>query len=237
MIVLTYFDGQWLEMEAYKEWLLHGDDCTSAKCEVCPIPRNKIELSKMVERAIKSHAKDKNHCDRLALYIQSGCIKFTLVSKESAESPGASSTSTFPITSDKFLVMEDAEIRWYLKYVVTSYSFGSCDGMADLCRSMFPDSNIAEKFCLWKGKCAYFINYGIAPNFPSILVKNIKDSTFYAISLCGSLNTVIQIGQMDIVVNFWDIVVNNECTCYLDSTFIGHVRHHNLFEHFISASD
>ena len=44
-------------------------------------------------------------------------------------------------------------------------------------------------------------------------------------------------GQMDIVVNFWDNVVNNECTCYLDSTFIGHLQHQGLFEHFISALD
>ena len=44
-------------------------------------------------------------------------------------------------------------------------------------------------------------------------------------------------GQMDIVVDVWGNVVNNECTCYLDSTFIGHVRHHNLFKHFISALD
>ena len=48
---------------------------------------------------------------------------------------------------------------------------------------MFPDSTIAEKFCLQKGKCAYFINYGIALHFPSILMNNVKDSAFYAISL------------------------------------------------------
>ena len=58
----------------------------SAKRKVCPIPRNKIELLNMDEGAIKSHAKGKKHCSRLALYIQSGRIKFTSVSKESAES-------------------------------------------------------------------------------------------------------------------------------------------------------
>ena len=62
----TYFDDQWLGIEAYKEWLLHGDDWTSAKC--------KIELSNLNERAIKSHAKSKKHCGRLTLYIQSSCI-------------------------------------------------------------------------------------------------------------------------------------------------------------------
>ena len=112
---LSYFDDQWLGMEAYREWLLHGDDCISAKRKVCPIPRNKIELSNMGERTIKSHAKGKKHCDKLALYIQSCCIKFTPVSKGSAESPDASSTSTFSSTLDKFVVPEavtDAEIRW-----------------------------------------------------------------------------------------------------------------------------
>ena len=75
--------------------------------------------------------------------------------------------------------------------MVTSYSFCSCDGLADLFRSMFPDNAIAEKFCLQKDKCAYFINYGIAPHFCSILMNNIKDSEFYAISFDQSLNTII----------------------------------------------
>ena len=121
--------------------------------------------------------------------------------------------------------------------MVSSYSFRSCDGLADLFRSMFPDSNIAEKFCLQKDKCAYFINYGIAPHFPSILMNNVKVSEFYAISFDESLNTGIQMGQMDLVVNFWHNVVNKVCTRYLYSTFIGHARHQHLFEHFISALD
>ena len=66
-------------------------------------------------------------------------------------------------------------------------------------------------------------------------MNNVKDSAFYAISFDESLNTVIQMGQMDIVVNFWDNVVNKVCTRNVDSTFIGHVRHQDLFEHFISA--
>ena len=119
------------------------------------------------------------------------------VSKGSAESPGASSTSTCSSTLDKFVVTEattDAEIRWCPKYVVSSYLFGSCDVLADLFRSMFPDSTIAEKFCLQKDKCAYFINFGIATHFCSILMNNIKDSEFYAILFDESLNTVIQMG-------------------------------------------
>ena len=116
----------------------------------------------------------------------------------------------------------NAEIRWCLKNVVSSCSFRSCDGLVDPFKSMFPDSTIAEKLCLQKDKCAYFINYGIAPHFRSILMKNVKDYGFYAISFGKSLNTVFRMGQMDLVVNFWDNVVNKVCACYLDSTFIGH---------------
>ena len=110
------------------------------------------------------------------------------------------------------------------------------DGFADLFRSMFPDSTIAEKFCLQKDKCAYFIYYGIAPHFRSILMNNVKDSELYAISFDESLNTVIQMGEMDLV-SFWKNVLNKVCTCYLDSTFICYARNQDHFEHFILALD
>ena len=138
------------------------------------------------------------------------------ISKKSAESPGASFTSTCSSTSYKFMVLEaatDADIRWCLKHVVFFYSFHSCDGLADLLRSMFPDSTIAEKFCLQKDKCAYFINYVIAPHFRPTLMNNVKDSEFYAVSFD---ETLIQMGQMDLVVNNWENVVDKVCTHYLD---------------------
>ena len=240
MVASTYFDDQWLGMEAYKEWLLRGDDRTSAKCKVFPIPKTKLNCLTWLKEEFKSHAKGKKHCDRLALYIQSSRIKFTPVSKGSAESPGASSASTFSSTLDGFLVPEaaaNAEIRWCLKNVVSSCSFRSCDGLVDPFKSMFPDSTIAEKLCLQKDKCAYFINYGIAPHFRSILMNNVKDSEFYAISFDENLNTVIQMGQMSLVVNFWDSVGNKVCTRYLSSTFIVHARQQDLLGHFISALD
>ena len=109
--------------------------------------------------------------------------------------------------------------------------------LTDLSGSMFPGSTIAEKFWLQIDKYAYFINYGIAPHFCSILMNNVKDSEFYTISFDESLNTVIQIWQIDLVINFWDNVVNKGCTRYLSSTFMGHAQHQDLLEHFILALD
>ena len=168
---------------------------------MCPILRSKIELSNIGERASKSHAKGKTHCERLALYTESDCIMFPPLPKGSVESSGSSSTSIHSSTLDNFAVPEatkDAEIWWCLKNMVFSYSYRSSDGLADLFTSVFPDSTSAEKFFLQKDKCAYFINYGIGPHFRSIFVSNVKNSEFHAVSFDESLNTVIQMGQITV---------------------------------------
>ena len=146
-------------MEAYKEWLLCGDDRTNAKCKVCPIPQNKTELSNLGERAIKSNAKGKKHCNRLVLYIQNSCIKFMR-----AESPGVSSTPTCSSALNNFVV-PDPEIRRRLKTMLSCYSFRPCDGLADMFRSMFPDSRKhtpLDLFVYGKTNFHIFIHYFIA---------------------------------------------------------------------------
>ena len=107
---------------------------------------------------------------------------------------------------------KDAGIRWCLKNVLSSYSYRSSGWLAGLFRNMFPDSTIAEKFCLQRENCAYFINYGTAPHCRSLLVNNVKDSEFHARSFDKSLNTLIPMGQMDLVVDFWDNAANKVCT-------------------------
>ena len=98
---------------------------------------------------------------------------------------------------------------------------------------MFSDSIFAAKFSLQKDKCAYYLNYGIALHLRSILVDEIQKSEYYTASFDESLNSVIQMGQMDLVVNYWDDVQNRVCTRYLDSTFVGHSRSNDLLEHFL----
>ena len=74
--------------------------------------------------------------------------------------------------------------------------------MSGLLKAMLPDSAVAEKFSLQKDKCAYYLNYGIAPHLRSILVDEVQKSEYYAASFDESLNSVIQIGQMDLVVKY-----------------------------------
>ena len=151
----TYFDDQWLQMPEFKPWPIRGDNNTTAKCRVCPIPRNKIELSNMRKQALKSHASGKKHCERLALYSQTSRISFTPISK--SQSPSPSLPIQTPDNSSKISTLDlyvmtdsvtDAEIRWALRNVLSSFSFCSCDGLSGLFKTMFSTSVVAEKFSL-----------------------------------------------------------------------------------------
>ena len=187
-----------------KSWLIQRDNNTTAECWVCPIPRNKIELSNMGKQALKSHASRKKHCERLALYSQTSRISFTPISKPQPPPPSpliqTPDNSSKISTLDSYIMSDwvtDAEIRWLLKSVL-SFSFHFCDDLLGLFKAKFPDSAVAEKFSLQKDKCAYYLNYGIAPNFWSI-VDEVQTSEYYAASFDESLNSVILMGQSELL--------------------------------------
>ena len=121
----TYFDDQWSQMPEFKSWLIRGDNNTTAKCRVCPIPRNKIELSNMGKQALKSYATGKKHCERLALYYKASRISFTSISKSQTPSPSpriqTPDNSSKISTLNSYVVSDsvtDTEIRWTLKNVL-----------------------------------------------------------------------------------------------------------------------
>ena len=47
----------------------------------------------------------------------------------------------------------------------------------------------------------------------------------------------MQMGQMDLLVNFWDNIVNKVCNRFLGSTFVGHAWHKDLLDDFTSLLD
>ena len=63
---------------------------------------------------------------------------------------------------------------------------------------MFGEEEVLSKFSLSKTKCAYIINYGIAPYFKELLTQCIKELPFYSTLFDESLNSKMQEQQMDI---------------------------------------
>ena len=111
-----------------------------------------------------------------------------------------------------------------LKISQVHFSFRSCEGINKLFPVMFPDSEISFNLKLGKTKCAYLMNYGIAPHFKSNLLKSINNSSFYSLSFDESLNNVLQSCQMDINIRYWNEAKNVVGTRYLDSKFVSRLN-------------
>ena len=85
---------------------------------------------------------------------------------------------------------------------------------------MFPDSEIASQFTLGKTKVRYTMLYRIAPEFKRQLIYDINASPFYIVSFDESLNSQVQMSQMDVGVRYWNNRKNIAETRYFDSKFM-----------------
>ncbi|KAJ8665742.1 hypothetical protein QAD02_007404 [Eretmocerus hayati] len=125
----------------------------------------------------------------------------------------------------------DAEILWTLDHASNKSSVRSASNSAKLFPRMFPDSLIAQKFQMQKDELSYSNSFGLGPYFRDELISFVRGCNFFAASFDGSLDTVAQKGQMDIILRFFfgDKVV----TRYLTSTFLGHATASDLLKAFI----
>ena len=95
---------------------------------------------------------------------------------------------------------------------------------------MFSDSEIAKSFKLSKTKCGYFINFGLAPYFKDLLVKEIKAANIFVVPFDESLNKVLQEEQMDVQVRYWNEAAKEVNTRFFDSQFLKRPNAKNLFD-------
>ena len=64
-----------------------------------------------------------------------------------------------------------AEMYWALKCTKNNWLGNSCENNNILNITMFPDSEIAKKFCMNRTNYWYTTNFGIAPFFKDVLKK------------------------------------------------------------------
>ena len=117
------------------------------------------------------------------------------------------------------LAITMAEIRWTMKVVLSHFSFRSCLDLGELFQCMFPDSGLTKAFSLSKTKCAYYINFGLAPFFKEQLMYDINKSPFYTVLFDESMNKILQTEQMDLHARYWCEQENQVKTKYYDSQF------------------
>ena len=99
---------------------------------------------------------------------------------------------------------------------------------------MFPVSNIVKNFACGKTKCSYFVTYGLAPYFKSLLNDTFSSLDCFVAMFDESYNktSFLKRVQMDLHVHFWDI--DNDCvaTRYFNSTILGKAAAQDIYENF-----
>ena len=123
----------------------------------------------------------------------------------------------------------NAEILRCLRMIFSHESYNSCGDLSEIFQRIFFDSEIVAKFSLGKTKsrCTFF--YGIAPEFKRVLLYDVKSSSFFTVSFDESLNTDLQMCQMNVVVRFWNDKTGLAETKYFDPQFLRRPTVQNLF--------
>jgi hypothetical protein len=122
-----------------------------------------------------------------------------------------------------------------MKVIFSHYSLNSCRGVGQIFKSMFPDSNIAERMSIYSNKTTYLVNYALAPYFHSQLVSSIAAAKDFVVCFDESLNSIAQREQMDLVIRFWNIAENKVECRYLTSIFLGHTTSADILDKFIDG--
>jgi len=248
----TVFNNSWLEEKNWRSWLTRcNSDPYAARCILC---LKTFALSNMGKQAVISHEKSKTHVkngtavrgtDLINNAIGStshACTVATSTQQASTNSHDAQNQLPLqPNTSvvvTKFVIdshVVKAEIMWCFKMIQQHMSMRSADGIAQLFSLMFPDSKVNQKFSLARTKASYTINFGLAKYFSNELKQILKTCEVCVVCFDESLNRVVQRGQMDLVVRFYDANVNQVITKYFTSTFLGHATAKDLLIKFCEA--
>ena len=155
-------------------------------------------------------------------------------SSENQSSSNAASCSNKQQQSlDKFVTQDEvtrAELLWAMNVSYKHFSYRSCSDVVSLFQSTFTDSNIANQVTLGKTKVAYYITHELAPYFHNELKNSISQCGYLVACFDESLNGVVQKGQMDFCLRFWDIKATK--VRYYSSSFLGDATASNLFDSF-----
>ena len=78
------------------------------------------------------------------------------------------------------------------------------------------------KFTFGKTKASFNITHGLAHYFHDLVYNSVLQSDHIVACFDESLNEVVQKGQMDLCVRYWDLNKSRAATRYFDSSFLGH---------------
>ena len=237
------FTNKWVSNPNYSSWISKDNDPHKAKCVVC---YKSFDISNMGEAAVKSHMAGKKHQESTTAIkqtqnnpgrmntISSYFTPQTSQSHAPLEGPSTSgaASSTATVTDISSYLTPDsvlkAELLWTMKIIDSHYSYNSAKNISDLFHVMFPDSEIASRFTCGGDKSNYLATFGLGPYFTSLMKEKIKGADSCVLLFDESLNSSMQMKQLDIHARFLDDGV--VATRYVGSEFMGHATADDLHD-------
>ena len=239
------FQDEWFTDERFRLWIGKTQNPKEGRCLIC---KKDFDISLMGVAALTSHAKGQKHNSKLSDKSSSADIRLMLggsmnkenirpttdKQKDSETNKQTVKSSDIPSSSmDKLIANQantlNAEILWCLRMVQAHESYNSCSDLSALFQRMFAGNEVAEKFSLGKTKSRYTMIYGIAPVFKKELLFDVNRSPFFTISFDESLNSELQMCQMDVALRFWNEKKGQAETKYYDSQFLSRPNAENLY--------
>jgi hypothetical protein len=159
----------------------------------------------------------------------------TAAASTSVDAPSTCTSSTSGFSMSSYLMdsqVSRAEILYCLKIVKSHASMRSADDSCELFRALFPNLKVAEKLSLGRTKASYIINYELAKFFAPQLEDKLKSTESFVICFDDSLNRVVQRGQMDLVVRYFDDAANQVITKCFTSVLLGRATATDLLAKF-----
>lgn len=260
-----YFKPEWLDNTIYSNWTwlrtVPGDR-HRAFCTVC---NKSFDIQNMGKAAIISHEKRPAHISCLKAASSTKINHFlkpsvphptvssvitTSSSMHADVSPSDLSTlpsnemstintelRTAPISAATKIEVIKAEVIWALDSVKKHRSLRSCDDQTSIFQAMFKNNPIVENFQMAKDKLGYVVTFGLSPHFQKEILTRVHQSKEFSISFDEALNKIVQRGQQDLWIRYFNESTGLVVCEYVTSVFLGHSKAENIYESVNEALD
>lgn len=243
------FNEAWLDKNSFRRWLkpVHNN-VFEAFCAIC---KKRIQLGTMGMKALESHAKSSKHMNALNGQKQTpstACVfqptnvsqlaanmseaaagaNVSQLAASAADPPAMTATRVDLRTAFGSTPTMKAEVLWTLNTIAKHQSYNGNEGISELFKCMFPDSDIAKTFTCGPDKTAYIAKFGLAIHIKGELVSKVNKSPFVLV-FDESLNETTETKQLDVHVRFWN--EGQVQSRYLGSQFMGHSTAQDLLSH------
>ena len=173
------FNDACLSDSRFIEWLKRTLDKWQAFCSFC---QKSFDILHMGVTSLPSHVSGKKHSEiQISRSLNIGAAFFGKLntgkaqtndkdpaSKESQKSQRAVESVLLPVSSLQ------AEVLWTLKVTSSHFFLRLCLGLNELFWIMFPYCESIKSFQLSKTKCGYIMNFGLAPYFKYLLLREMQ---------------------------------------------------------------